>query len=148
MRMSDAALVHWLGMVFDARRRGDAPQLSNALDELSKGGVTITFREEPETGAREERPMVEREGGDGEVLSIEEAADLLGVTPAQVRHVVGGGGVRPAYIVGGRPLVQRGQLARIRDALAGRKPPREAPVLFPGPGLVRGKAGRKPGEPG
>lgn len=92
--------------------------------------------------------MVGPEGGDGEILTIIEAAEVLGVDPARVAAVVGGGGVRPVCIVGGRRLLRRGQLREVKALLEGKKPrPPDPGGVFPSVfGLVRpGADDSKPG---
>ncbi len=84
--------------------------------------------------------MIPKDGPDTELLTVAEAAEVLEEPVSRVAHVIGGGGVRPATIVGDRPLVSRAQLREIKRLLAGKRRAREDPVPFPGPGLVRQKA--------
>ncbi len=111
------------------RYRYDLEAVRQALRDLA----------DTEAGTRGVGTMVCRDGGDGEILTIPEAAEVLGVETSEVARVVGGAGVRPAHVIGGRTLRQRGQLRAVRDLLEGKKPARPDPVPFPGPGLVRHK---------
>ena len=43
MAISDPDLVYWLGVLFSARKRGDACLLDEALRALRQRGVTISF---------------------------------------------------------------------------------------------------------
>ncbi len=45
MAISDADLAYWLGVLFAARKRGDARMLGEALKALRERGVTIAFHE-------------------------------------------------------------------------------------------------------
>ena len=40
---TDSELAYWLGVLFSARKRGDAKRLEEALEALARGGVQITF---------------------------------------------------------------------------------------------------------
>ena len=51
--------------------------------------------------------MIPKDGPDTELLTVAEAAEILEEPVSRVAHVIGGGGVRPATIVGDRPLVSR-----------------------------------------
>lgn len=102
------------------------------------------LRRRDREAAQGEGPMIiPKDGPDTQILTVEEAAQVLEVDPADVRRVLHHGGVSPATQAGGRPLVQRGQLREIRRLLEGKgKRARKDPVPFPGTGLVR----RKPAE--
>jgi MerR family transcriptional regulator/heat shock protein HspR len=49
-----------------------------------------------------------------EYCSVEIAADVVGLSPARVRHLVRVGVVRPAVVERGRPLFSEMELARLR----------------------------------